>query len=141
MSRARKPPKSIISGIYKTIDYMAAILLLTGQVTSSGVFVSPNGLWVSITGPILGGIRLSGKSFAANVTLDAIDIITALLLILGQITVTGPWISSGSFSLVISGPVFGVTKVPMPVDSSERANEFGKQFRQLLVTRFFKESL
>ncbi len=139
MSRTRKPTGSIISGIYQTVDYVAAILLLSGQVTASGVFVSPGGMWISITGPILGGVRLSGKNLATSLTLDVVDIVTALLLILGQITVTGPWVSSGSFSLVISGPAFGITRVPVPVDSSETANEFGKQFRQLLVTRFLTD--
>lgn len=134
--RSPNQKKSLISSIYNSIDYMAAVLLLTGQVTSTGVFVSPGGLWLSVTGPILGGRRLSGNSAASSLALDVVDVVTAILLILGQVTVTGPWISSGSFNLVISGPAFGVPSVPVPMTPSEATREFYGQFRPLVVTKF-----
>ncbi len=139
-SSATNHKGSVITGIYQAIDYWSAILLLTGQVTSTGVFVSPGGFWVSVTGPILGGMRLSGTGLASGIALDAIDIITAILLILGQLTVTGPWVTSGSFNLVISGPAFGITAAPTAKSPREVASDFYKQFRQLLVTRFLSEN-
>ncbi len=145
MRRRKRPPtrnhyRATIAGIYQVIDYWSAILLLTGQVTSTGVFISPGGFWVSVTGPILGGTRLAGKDIVSGAALDAVDIITAFLLILGQLTVTGPWITSGRFNLVISGPAFGIPTVPIPEVPFETTNEFFQQFRNLLVTRFLNES-
>ncbi len=128
-----------IAGVYKAIDFSTAILLLTGQVTSTGVFISPGGMWLSMTGPILGGKRISGIDTPTNVALDVVDIVTAILIILGQLTMTGPWVTSGSFNLVVSGPAFGVNSVPVPATASEVRDTFYKQFRGLLVTKFLNE--
>jgi hypothetical protein len=129
---------SVITGVFQTIDFFIAILLLTGQVTSTGVFISPGGMWLSLTGPIIGGKRLSGTSLPSGIALDAVDIIAAFLLILGQVSMTGPWITSGSFNFVISGPAFGVSSVPVPATERQVSDEFYKEFRSLLVTRFLK---
>jgi hypothetical protein len=127
---------TIISGIGQSIDIVTAILLLTGQITVTGVFVSPNGFWLSMTGPVFGGVRLTGKTVASSTVLDAVDIVTALLLILGLITVSGPWISSSSFNLTVSGPIFGVTSVPLPINTSESLRQFSRQFRREVVSKF-----
>jgi hypothetical protein len=131
--------KTFISGIGQSIDIVAAILLLTGQITVTGAFVSPNGFWLSMTGPVFGGVRLTGKNVVSDAVLDAVDIVTALLLILGLITVSGPWISSSSFNLTVSGPIFGVTSVPLPIDISESVREFSRQFRREVVAKFLVE--
>lgn len=136
--RTKSPMKknTFITSVYQAIDFSAAILILTGQITSTGVFVSPSGFWLSLTGPILGGTRLQGSNFASTAVLDAVDVVAALLLIMGQLTVTGPWITSGSFNLVITGPAFGVLRVPVPVTESKPPSEFCEQFRQIVVTKF-----
>lgn len=132
---------SVVASLYQAIDYFSAILLLTGQVTSTGVFISPGGMWLSCTGPIIGGKRLSGTDLPSGIALDVVDIVTALLLILGQLTVTGPWITTGSFNLVISGPAFGVNTVPVPATPREIADNFYKDYRSMLVTRFLHEDI
>lgn len=135
-SRAQANRNRIVSGIYHAIDYSTAILLLSGQVTAGGVFLSPGGFWLSLSGPVIGGIRMSGRSVTSGAVLDTVDIVTALLLICGQLTVTGPWISSKSFTIVVSGPAFGIHSVPVPSVDGETFQVFSTQFRALLVRRF-----
>ncbi|MCF8567237.1 hypothetical protein LLE49_21175 [Alicyclobacillus tolerans] len=130
--------KNVISAALRAIDIWSAILLLTGQVTVGGVFISSGAIWLSLTGPIFGGDRLNGKSVGANAVIDLIDVVTALLLILGQITNTGPWISSGRLNFVVSGPAFGNPNVPVaanPSETSERALLFFDEFRQVMIHR------
>lgn len=102
-----------IHSIQRTIDTVAALLLLTGQVTISGVFVRPGRFSVSIGGPIFGGRRLEGKnhSRAGSLVIDIIDILLAIFLLNDEINVEGTFISSGTFTLNISGPIFGFPKV------------------------------
>jgi hypothetical protein len=138
-SPKRSTRGNVVASMYQAIDYFSAILLLTGQVTSTGVFISPGGMWLSITGPIIGGKRLSGTGLASGIALDTVDIVAAILLILGQLTVTGPWITTASFNLVISGPAFGVNTVPVPATPREIKDDFYKQYRSMLVTRFLHE--
>lgn len=128
----------IIGATLRIIDIWTAILLLTGQITVGGVFVSSGAIWFSISGPILGNVRTEGTTPNANTVQDGIDIITAFLLILGQITNTGPWLSSGRFNLVVTGPAFGYTNVPVPISSSKRskeAEEFFDDFTQQIMIR------
>ena len=102
-----------IHSIQRTIDTVAALLLLTGQVTISGVFVRPGRFSVSIGGPIFGGRRLEGKnhSRAGSLVIDIIDILLAIFLLNDEINVEGTFISSGTFTMNISGPIFGFPKV------------------------------
>lgn len=102
-----------IHSIQRTIDTVAALLLLTGQVTINGVFVRPGRFSVSIGGPIFGGRRLEGKdrSRAGSLVIDIIDILLAIFLLNDEINVEGTFISSGTFTLNISGPIFGFPKV------------------------------
>ncbi len=102
-----------IHSIQRTIDTVAAFLLLTGQVTISGVFVRPGRFSVSIGGPIFGGRRLEGKnhSRAGSLVIDIIDILLAIFLLNDEINVEGTFISSGTFTMNISGPIFGFPKV------------------------------
>jgi hypothetical protein len=128
----------VISAAMRAIDIWAAILLLTGQLTTGGVFFSSGAIWFTLVGPIFGNVRYEGKSPSANVVLDGIDVITAFLLILGQITNTGPWITSGRFNLVVSGPAFGNTNVPVPINLSKinkKTQVFFNDFCQEIVIR------
>lgn len=130
--------KRIISAGMRAVDIWIAILLLTGQISVGGVFVSAGAIWLSVTGPILGGVKQVGTTPDGQVVQDGVDVVTALLLILGQITNTGPWIASGRFNFVVSGPAFGNNNVPVPADpseTSESAETFFKQFRQQMILR------
>ncbi|WP_155836517.1 hypothetical protein [Alicyclobacillus herbarius] len=130
--------KTVVTGILRAIDLWIAFLLLTGQITTTGVYLSSGAIWLSLSGPIIGGPRQEGTTAGSGFALDAIDVLTALLLIVGQITNTGPWISSGRFSLVVSGPAFGNPDIPVaasPDETSPRAQEFFTDFCQLVVRR------
>ncbi|MBW8350316.1 hypothetical protein K0H71_12790 [Bacillus sp. IITD106] len=108
--------------IYLDINLITAVLLITGQLTMDGIFILPTGGFsIPLQGPITGGRRLVGKSNSKVLTfvVDSIDFILALLLIFGQISVRGTLISSGYFSIVVSGPIFGAPKTEV----SEKAKE------------------
>lgn len=108
--------------IYLDINLITAFLLISGQITMNGMFIQPaGGFSIPLQGPITGGRRLAGKSKIATIVIDSIDLILALLLIFGQISVRGTLIGSGFFSIVVSGPIFGVPK-------TEVAPETKKQF-------------
>ncbi|MFB5192575.1 hypothetical protein [Alicyclobacillus fastidiosus] len=128
----------VIFGTMRAIDIWIAILILTGQITVGGVFVSSGAIWFSLIGPILGYHKIEGKSPNASVVLDGIDVITAFLLILGQLTHCGPWISSRHFNFVVSGPAFGNTAVPVPINPSKinkTANDFFGDFTHQILIR------
>jgi len=127
-----------IAAAMRAIDIWVAILLLTGQLTTGGVFISSGAIWFSLAGPIFGNVRAEGKSPGANMVLDGIDVITAFLLIIGQITNTGPWITSGRFNPVVSGPAFGNTNVPVPIKSTKinrEAQAFFNDFAEKIMKR------
>ena len=102
-----------IHSIQRTIDTVAAVLLLTGQVTIVGVFIRPGRFSISIGGPIFGGRRLEGKdhSRAVGIVIDIIDIFIAILLLNDEINVEGTFITSMDFTMNISGPIFGFPKI------------------------------
>jgi hypothetical protein len=104
--------KQTIGTIQREIDIITAILLLTGQITIIGVFVTSGGFRISVGGPLTGSSRLEGKSGnqTINTIIDGIDIITAILLLSGEIGVTGTFVSAGRFTINVSGPIFGVPK-------------------------------
>lgn len=121
----------MISATLRAIDIWSAILLLTGQINVRGVFFSSGSMWLSMTGPIFGAAKVDGTTKAAKGVLEGISVVTAMLLILGQITNTGPWISSGVFNMVLSGPAFGNPDVPVPADPSETSKQSEAFFSQL----------
>ncbi len=125
--------KNTAEWIYLDINLIAAVLLITGQLTMNGIFIQPTGGFsIPLQGPITGGRRLVGKSKSKVSTfiVDSIDFILAILLIFGQISVRGTLISSGYFSIIVSGPIFGASKTEV---SEEAKKEF---FEHLGV--FFK---
>lgn len=99
-----------VQAVYESLNFFAAILILTGQITNGGVFVTPESFSLSLSGPFTGRTRKKAIPGVpqANLIIDAIDIIAALLLILGQIHVHGVYITSGGYSIVLGGPPFGL---------------------------------
>ncbi len=114
----------VIFSIERTLGLITAILLLTGQITIIGIFVRPGRFSLSLGGPITGGSRLEGidNQGIGNVVINFIDIILAILLIIDEINVTGSFISSGDFTINVSGPIFGyprVVPVTLPPENIE----------------------
>lgn len=118
-----------VHAVHQSIDFITSILLLTGQLTIRGVFFTPSGFSLSLTGPIIGGSRSEAREGEPNVNLviDSIDVITALLLIIGQINVEGTFITSHLFTIVVSGPPFGRLKTEAYVPEAE---EFFSNFKR-----------
>lgn len=88
----------------------------------NGMFVQPGGGFsIPRQGPMTGGRRITGKTKVFTFVIDSIDLILALLLIFGQISVRRTLIGSVFFSIVVSGPIFGVPK-------TEATTETKKQF-------------
>ena len=58
----RNRKTAVLQGIQYSVDFVTAMLLLTGQITTSGIFVVPEGFYLASTGEILGGVRLMGQS-------------------------------------------------------------------------------
>jgi len=104
---------TVIHSLQRSLDYTAAILLLTGQITIIGVFVRPNMFSLSTGGPL--GVN---GSKAATVFIDILDIIVAILIIIDEINVTGSFVLSSEFAINVSGPIFGYPKVlpALPVE-------------------------
>jgi hypothetical protein len=114
--------KSWLQAIHQSIDITAAVLLATGQITIRSVVLTSGGsVRLSLSGPILGGERSvprSGSSGAPWV-LDAVDSVTALLLILGEIQTVGLFIQSKRLSLLVTGPPFGEPRLTPYVPSTQ----------------------
>lgn len=72
--------------------------------------MTPESFSLSLSGPFTGRTRKEAIPAVpqASLIIDAIDIIAALLLILGEIDVIGVYVTSGGFSLVLGGPPFGL---------------------------------
>ncbi|MCR2822644.1 hypothetical protein [Lederbergia panacisoli] len=116
--------KDMAEWIYLDINLIAAVLLITGQLTMDGMFIqATGGFSIPLQGPITGGRRVVGKSNSKILTfvVDSIDFILALLLIFGQISVRSTLISSGYFSIIVSGPIFGIPKTKV---SEQATKEF-----------------
>ncbi|MGZ4111640.1 MAG: hypothetical protein ACXVP5_04280 [Tumebacillaceae bacterium] len=98
---------------YRLLDVATVVLILSGQVNITGVFMTYEaGFSLSMAGPITGGARSEAYQTTpnGNLVIDLIDIIAAFLLILDQINVIGTFISAHRFSIVVSGPIFGELK-------------------------------
>lgn len=108
---ARRLSSEFLASTQYSIDIITAILLLTGQITTSGIFFVPEGFYLAATGPIMGGVRLTGQLESASAVLDVVDVLTSILLILNAIRVTGPYITSGRIFIVFSGSIFGINDI------------------------------
>ncbi|WP_211748165.1 hypothetical protein [Paenibacillus sp. Marseille-Q4541] len=110
MKRTNKKKLNII---LRNINLLTATLLLNGQVSITGVFIQTDGAFsVSIGGPITGGFRIVSKSGSKseNITITIIDFVIAIFLILDLLNVQGTYFTSGRFSIVVGGPLFGGDK-------------------------------
>jgi hypothetical protein len=128
--------KHFIQTLYKSIELYIAILLLTRQIFIRSIFISKGGSFgLSLSGPIFGDTRTEAIQGApsANFVLDAVDIITALLLIIDQINVTSVVISGSRFSIIVGGPPFGGEKI---VAYSPNAQKFFMEYRGYLFQQF-----
>lgn len=98
-----------IATLQRDLNLLAAFLILTGQLTIVGVFVTPGGFSVSFSGPITGGSRLESKfgDQITNVLIDVIDVVIAVLLIIDEIRLVSTVIAQGRFSIDFTGPIFG----------------------------------
>ncbi|WP_419784755.1 hypothetical protein [Priestia aryabhattai] len=118
--------RELIFAIQRNLDVVTAILLLTGQITIIGVFVTPGAFRISVGGPITGTSRIEGKYGDAgiNIIIDMIDVILAALLLNNQINVSGAFISSGRFTINVSGPIFGVPKTEPALSELNQSSQF-----------------
>lgn len=98
-------------GIQYSVDFITAILLFIGQITTTGIFAVPEGFYLALTGPVFGGVASEGINPRFNVALGFVDKIVAILLVLNIVRVTGPYITSGRFFLVVSGEIFGIKEI------------------------------
>ena len=131
--------RELIFAIQRNLDVVTAILLLTGQITIIGVFVTPGAFRVSVGGPITGTSRIEGKdgNVGINIIIDMIDVFLAALLLNNQINVSGAFISSGRFTINVSGPIFGVPKHEPTLPDLKRVFT---QFRWIVSEHFDIES-
>ncbi|WP_052712076.1 hypothetical protein [Domibacillus indicus] len=126
-----KQDGTVLYVIQREIDIVTAALLLTGQFTVLGIFIAPGSFSLSAGGPITGVARLEGKykDKAINAAIDAIDILTALLLLMDKINVNGLGIAPEGFSLSVGGPPFGGDKIqPTRLHTSRIFNELDTIF-------------
>ena len=124
MARKEGESKALhgVEVVQYSIDFVTAILLLTGRITTSGIFVVPEGFFLAATGPILGGDNLEGKTMQTALGLRAVNLVSAILLILNVIRVTGPYISSQRALIIFSGEIFGIKEIAgvVPIDDMNR---------------------
>ena len=118
--------RELIFAIQRDLDVVTAILLLTGQITIIGVFVTPGAFRISVGGPITGTSRIEGKdgNTGINIIIDMIDVFLAALLLNNQINVSGAFISSGRFTINVSGPIFGVPKTEPALSELNQSSQF-----------------
>ena len=109
----------VIATLRRDLNLATAFLLLSGQITIRGVFVTSGALSFSISGPIFGNTRLEGKSGnnLTNIVIDIIDVIIAILLIMDEIRLMGVFVTPNKFSVTVSGPLLGepLTEPSLPI--------------------------
>lgn len=125
-----------LEDVQYSIDILTAILLLTGQITTTGIFVVPDGIAFAATGDIFGPPRNDGRTKALSLDIDFIDVVSAILLILGQVRVQGPYFSGVGLVIVYSGPIFGYKSVPVIITKpTPQALMFGQVLREMVIDR------
>lgn len=133
--RGREAVKKNVQTIYRGIDILTAVLILTGQITNRGVFISGEQFSLPFAGPITGRTRKVSTIPQGNLILDTIAIIAAFLLILGEVNVIGILFASGGFTLVVSGPPFGAPKTEAYVPE---AISFFSEYRDMVMKKWVK---
>jgi len=112
-----------LSNTQFAIEVFIAILLLTGQISTTGVFIVPEGLALSASGGIFGFPGLRGRSPELSTDLDFLSVISALLLIYGQVRVLGPYVSGSGLFIVYSGEIFGYKSIPAVTNKFPKKHE------------------
>ncbi|MCD8511593.1 MAG: hypothetical protein LRY73_18185 [Bacillus sp. (in: Bacteria)] len=121
--------------IHRNLALIVAILLLTGQLSIVGVFVSPRGFRFTLAGPITGLGRIQSKTgnVAVNLIISFLNIIIAKLLILDQFNVSGSVLTPDGFTINVGGPIMGLSRVTARIpDFNNYLDNFDK-----LVCKFF----
>lgn len=122
---------AIVQSIHRGMDVASAILLLTGQITIGGVFIAPEEFGLSLSGPFTGSGAI-GTTPNAQLIQDGLDVIAALLLIIGEFDVIGTYITANRFTIVIGGPPIGVAKTVAYVPSTR---EFFNDLETMVTKR------
>ena len=135
MNSELEQEKQLIRTIQRDISVATAALLLTGQITLRGVFVTPGSFRLSLAGPLTGTERLEGKNGnkVATAFLDILDISIAILLLRGSIVVEGTFIGAREFTLVVSGPIFGM---PIPEPSLPDLRDDYTLYKKVITNQF-----
>jgi hypothetical protein len=125
----------VIASLQRDLNLSIAFLLLSGQITIRGVFVTPGGFTISLSGPIIGGPRTEGRNgnTSINTIIDLIDVIISILLIIDEIRLYGVLVGPGRLSLTVSGPIFGE---PLVEPSLPLARESYQFFRKMVSEHF-----
>lgn len=125
----------LIATLQRDINLALVFLLLSGQLTVKGLFITSGGFSLTLSGPIIGGFRIEGKPWApaANTIIDLIDVIISILLIIDAIRLTGVLVGPGRISLTVSGPIFGV---PLNEPSPLIARETLQYYHQMISAHF-----
>jgi hypothetical protein len=125
----------VIATLQRDLNLSIAFLLLSGQVTIRGVFVTPGGFTIALSGPIIGGSRTEGRNgnTSINTIIDLIDVIISILLIIDEIRLIGVLVGPGRLSLTVSGPIFGE---PLNEPSLPVARETYQFFRKMVSEHF-----
>lgn len=121
--------------IHRNLAIIVAILLLTGQLSIVGVFVSPRGFRFTLSGPITGLGRIESKTgnIVVNLIISILNIIIAKLLIIDQFNVSGSVLTPDGFTINVGGPILGMPRVTARIpDFNNYLDNFDK-----LVCKFF----
>lgn len=104
-----KKKLDVIAELQRDLNFATAFLLLTGQITIIGVFMTPGEFSLSLSGPLFGRERLQGKFGDLQLTalVDILDIVIAILLIIDAIRVVSAVVGPSRFSINVCGPIFG----------------------------------
>jgi hypothetical protein len=130
--RKNRQTKIAASIMLRFLEIVTILLLLTGQITIGGVFITPDGFSLSLSGLFTGRRIVVGKTEQAKFIQDGLDVITALLLILGEINVIGTYITAGRFTIVVGGPPFGLDKIEAYVPETK---EFFGDYEEMVIEK------
>lgn len=122
---------NVPQAILRSMDIVTAVLLLTGQIGIGGVFLASGAFALSLSGPFTGS-GVEGKTPNSQAVRDGLDIIAALLLIVGEIDVLGSYLTGGRFTIVVGGPPFGGEKT---IGYNPRAEEFFRDYGERVMTK------
>ena len=128
----RKSADDIVQAVYRGLDLFTAVLLLTDQIRIGAVFVTHEGFGLSLSGPFTGS-GAEPRTPQAELVLDGLDVVTALLLVLDQIHVIGSFITVNRATIVVSGPPFGQ---PDTAAYFPHSSEFFQDFRGEIRKKF-----